>query len=102
MIAWGGWGMYQGVKGLYDLVDRRRTRLRVALPGTGEVVTLRKQHLEHSELTRDEKDWTLRLSYAPPTGGFTRNAYKMVDLRGSEALRVAGQLLPKINSSGGT
>jgi len=101
MIAGGGWGMYQGVKGLYDLVDNRRTRLRVALPGSGEIVTLRKRHLEHSELTRDDKDWTLRLSYAP-TGGMIKSAYKMVDLRGSDALRIAGQLLPKINSSGGT
>ena len=102
MIAGGGWGMYQGAKGLYDLVDGRRTRLRLALPGTGEVVTLRKKHLERSELTRDEKDWTLRLSYRPPSAGLIKGDYQMLDLHGAEALRVAGQLLPKINSAGGT
>src|SRR5205823_24196 len=84
MIAGGGWGMYQGAKGLYDLVDGRRTRLRIALPGSDQVVTLRKRNLEHSELTRDEKDWTLRLSYLPPEGGLIKNAYKTVDLHGAD------------------
>src|SRR6185295_4359482 len=101
VIAGGGWGMYQGAKGLYDLVNRRVTRLRVALPDTGEIVTLRKQHLEHTELTRDDKDWTLRLSYLPPDRGLIKSKYKMLDLKGSEALRVAGQVLPKVNVAGG-
>ena len=102
VIAGGGWGMYQGAKGLYDLVDKRRTRLRLALPDSGEIVTLRKQHLEHSELTRQEGDWALRLSYDPGAKFSVRGAYRMLEIRGSDALRVAGQLLPKINSSGGT
>ncbi|HEX7938731.1 MAG TPA: hypothetical protein VF483_07035 [Gemmatimonadaceae bacterium] len=102
MIAGGGWGMYQGAKGLYDMINNRRTRLRLALPGTGEVVTLRNKHLANSELTRDDKDWALRLAYLPPEGGLVSREYKTVDLRGADALRVAGQLLPKINSAGGT
>ena len=101
MIAGGGWGMYQGAKGLYDLINNRRTRLRLALPGSGEVVTLRNKHLANSELTRDENDWTLRLAYLPSENGIVSSAHKTIDLHGQDALRIAGQLLPKINSAGG-
>jgi hypothetical protein len=101
VIAGGGWGMYQGAKGLYDLINQRRTRLRVALPDTGEIVALRKRHLEHTELMRDDKEWTLRLSYVPPEMGLIKNKYRTLDLKGSEALRVAGQVLPKVNVAGG-
>ncbi len=102
LIAGGGWGMYQGVKGLYDIIDQRRTRLRLTLPETGELVTLRKYHINHSELTRMETDWRLRLSYLPPDTGLTKDSYKSIDVTGPDALRIAGQLLPKINSSGGS
>jgi hypothetical protein len=101
LIAGGGWGMWQGMKGLYDLVDKRRTRLRLALPDSGEVVTLRKEHLERSELTRDENEWNLRLSYLPTDAGIVKPKYTMLTVTGQQALRVAGQLLPKINAAGG-
>ncbi len=102
LIAGGSWGMWQGAKGLYDLIDDRRTRLRLTLPETGELVSLRKRHIAHSELMRTETDWRLRLSYLPPDGSLVKYSYKMIDVTGPDALRVAGQLLPKINSSGGS
>jgi hypothetical protein len=102
LIAGGGWGMWQGVKGLYDMVENRRTRLRLTLPETGELVSLRKRHVEHSELTRTETDWRLRLSYLPPDASLIKHSYKMVEVTGADALRIAGQLLPKINASGGS
>ena len=103
VIAGGGWGMWQGIKGVYNMIESRRPRLRIGLPDTGELVTLRKRHVEHSELMRDENDWVLRLSYEPASAGpAIKYKYKMLDIRGAEALRVAGQLLPKINSAGAT
>jgi hypothetical protein len=100
-IAGGGWGMWQGMKAVYDMIDKRRPRLRLSLPDTGEVVTLRKRHVQHSELVRDDKLWRLRLSYEPKqTGLLSKIPYQMTEITGSDALRVAGQLLPKINSAG--
>lgn len=102
LLAGGGWGMWQGMNALVKLVQKRRPRLRLSLPGEDKIVTLRKDHLEHSELSRDDAGWLLRLSYDPGEGLGFRTNYRMVDLRGADAMRVAGQLLPKINSKGAT
>ena len=101
IIAGGGWGMWQGFNALVSLVQKRRPRLRIGLPGEDKIVTLRKDHLDHTELSRDDNGWLLRLSYDPGDDkiGF-RTRYKMLDLRGNDALRVAGQVLPKINAKG--
>src|ERR671925_371516 len=42
VIAGGGWGLWQGLNGLYHFVQKKRPRLRLALPGQDRVVTLRK------------------------------------------------------------
>ncbi len=101
LIAGGGWGMWQGLNALVDLYQKRRPRLRLALPDGSGLVTLRKSHLEHSELTRDdEHGWILRLSYDPKTSISWSTNYKVTEIRGAAAMRVAGQLLPKINAAG--
>ena len=101
-IAGGGWGLWQGLNGLYNYYQKRRPRLRLALPDQDRLVTLRKQHLAHTGLTRAEDGgWALHLSYDP--GNTVRRgtrAYQMIELRGEQALRVAGQVLPKINDKG--
>jgi hypothetical protein len=102
VIAGGGWGLWQGLNGLYDFYQKKRPRLRLALPGEDRVVTLRKRHLEHTGLTKDGADgWKLHLSYDPGRG-FTRGtrSYQMLEITGDQALRVAGQVLPKINDKG--
>ena len=101
-IAGGGWGLWQGLNGLYNYYQKRRPRLRLALPDQDRLVTLRKQHLAHTGLTRAEDGgWALHLSYDPGSA-FHRGtrAYQMIELRGEQALRVAGQVLPKINDKG--
>jgi hypothetical protein len=103
VIAGGGWGLWQGLNGLYSYYQKKRPRLRLTLPNESRVVTLRKQHLAHTALTRDadEGGWVLNLSYDPGSG-FRRGtrAYQMVEVRGDQALRIAGQVLPKINEKG--
>jgi len=101
-IAGGGWGTYQGIQALWGYVQKRRPRLRLALPNDDGLVTLRKDHLNHSQLMRDDQGWLLRLSYEPRERGplAVRTRYRMTELRGPDAMRVAGQLLPKINAAG--
>jgi hypothetical protein len=101
IIAGGGWGMWQGASGLYNAYQRRRTRLKLRLPGSNDIVTIRKPHLDHTTLTRDSEGWMLNLSYDPRgRWGVGGRAYEMVELRGDSAIRVAGQVMPKINASG--
>src|SRR5688500_4680010 len=57
LIAGGGWGLWQGLNGLYDYYQKNRPRLRLALPGEDQVVTLRKRHLEHTGLTKSDEGW---------------------------------------------
>lgn len=102
IIAGGGWGAWQGLNALYDYYQKKRPRLRLALPGEDRFVTLRKRHLEHTGLTKDAADgWVLHLSYDPGKD-FARGtrSYQMLEIRGEQALRVAGQVLPKINEKG--
>ena len=102
VIAGGGWGLWQGMSGLYEWYQKKRPRLRLALPGDEHVVTLRKRHLEHTGLTKDASDgWVLHLSYEPgrDRARGTRS-YQMLEITGEQALRVAGQVLPKINAKG--
>lgn len=102
VIAGGGWGLWQGMNALHGVYEGRRTRLRLRLPGDDRVVTIRKKHLEHTTLTRDaENGWTLNLSYDPrDKWDLAGRDYEMMPIRGDIAVRIAGQVLPKINSSG--
>ena len=101
VIAGGGWGMWQGMSGLYNAYQNRRARLRLRLPGSSDLVTIRKKHLDHTTLTRDADGWMLNLSYDPrSTWDVSGRGYQMLALRGDDAIRVAGQVMPKINAQG--
>src|SRR5688500_18522308 len=102
IIAGGGWGLWQGMNALHGLYERSRTRVKLRLPGDDTLVTMRKQHLNHTTLHSDgEGGWLLNLSYDPrPTWSYGGTSYQMVEVRGDQALRIAGQVLPKINMKG--
>lgn len=99
VIAGGGWGSWQLINGLHSMYQKKRTRLKLVLPEDERLVVLRKSHLEHTGLVRDADDWVLSLSYDPGKkyGG---KPYRVREFRGETALRLAGQVLPKINASG--
>lgn len=99
IIAGGGWGMWQALNGVIQVYEKKRVRLKLALPGDGRLVVLRKNHLEHTGLLRDEGGWVLNLSYDPGARGEDRK-YEMRAFRGEEAVRLAGQVLPRINAKG--
>ena len=101
IIAGGGWGLWQGMSALHNAYQNRRTRLTLRLPGSTDVVTIRKQHLEHTTLTRDAEGWMLNLSYDPRgKWAVAGRAWQMLELRGEAAIRIAGQVMPKINAQG--
>jgi hypothetical protein len=102
IIAGGGWGLWQGMNALHGLYERSRTRVKLRLPGDDTLVTMRKQHLNHTTLHSDgEGGWLLNLSYDPrPSWSYGGTSYQMVEVRGDQALRIAGQVLPKINMKG--
>ena len=99
IIAGGGWGMWQALNGLHDFYQKKRPRVKLVLPEDERLVVLRKSHLEHTALLREGDDWVLSLSF--DRGAKVRGkSYEIRDYRGTEALRLAGQVLPKINASG--
>jgi hypothetical protein len=101
IIAGGGWGIWQGMNGLYRAMENRRRRVRLRLPDENKVVLIRKNHLDHTTLTREGDDWLLNLSFDPrgkwDLGG---KAFEVRSIRGEAAIKVAGQILPKINIAG--
>ena len=101
IVAGGGWGVWQGMNALHRIIQDRRTRLKLRLPGENRVVTIRKSHLDHTTLTRDDDGWLLNLSYDPrgkwDLGG---RQYEVQPIRGEPAIKIAGQILPKINVAG--
>lgn len=103
VIAGGGWGLWQGMNAMYRAMDDRRRRVRLRLPDENKVVMIRKKNLDHTTLTRDGDDWLLNLSYDPrgkwDLGG---KAFEVRAIRGEAAIKVAGQILPKINIAGAT
>jgi hypothetical protein len=102
IIAGGGWGMWQGMNALHSVYQKSRSRLTLRLPGQDRVVVMKKNHLEHTTLARDpDGGWNLNLSYDPrgkwDVGG---RKFEMMAITGEAAMRIAGQVLPKINDSG--
>lgn len=102
VIAGGGWGMWQGMNALHTAYQNRRTRLSLKLPSENRVVTLRKPHLDHTTLTHEaDGGWMLNLSYDPRgKWDLAGRNYEMLSIRGDAAIRIAGQVLPKINAAG--
>jgi hypothetical protein len=108
-IAGGGWGSWQLITQAYNVYQIRRVRVRLRVHGDERPVVIRKPELEKAALVQEDGAWGLRLSYKRKgPGGLDRSAvsFKMSDstynvvLKGNEALRAAGKLLPAVNEEG--
>jgi hypothetical protein len=108
-IAGGGWGSWQVISNVHGLYQARRVRVRMKVPGDEKPVAIRKKQLDKAALVRTDGEWGLLVSYgrARPTGlDRAAESFRMKDdsgdvtLRGEQALKAAGQLLPAINESG--
>jgi hypothetical protein len=100
VLAGGGWGVWQGLHGLHNAYQKRRSRVKLALPGEDRIVVLRKSHLDHTSLLKTDDGWALNLSIDAAKRPFRGEKFESREYRGDEALRVAGQVLPKINIAG--
>ena len=108
-IAGGGWGSWQIITNLHNLYQHRRVRVRMMVPGDEKPVIIRKKQLDKAALIRVDDQWGLRLTYnRTGPGGLDRDAasFQMKDntyaitLKGDQALRAAGKLLPAVNEEG--
>ena len=111
LIAGGSWGLWQAANSLHDLYQARRIRLRLKLPGLDEPAILRKRHLQGARLVNAPDVGTWQLHVAHERAGDSRVWWdtrrattsaprELTVLSGEEALRAAGQLLPKLNAAG--
>jgi hypothetical protein len=113
VIAGGGWGTWQIITNLHSVYQAQRVRVRLKIPDRSEPIAIRKKELEKAGIVRVEEDWALRLVMTKDRPrdwlGWDRGAktFQMqhppqaeVTLRGPEALRAAGKLLPAINAEG--
>ena len=115
-IAGGSWGLWQAANSLHDLYQARRVRLRLNLPGLDEPAIIRKRHLNEARLVSapDVGTWQLHVAHERMeesrfwSGTLRARASPSLDaapreltvLSGDDALRAAGQLLPKLNAAG--
>ena len=108
-IAGGGWGTWQIITTGHNLYQARRVRVRLKVPGDAKPVVIRKNELEKASLVRVDDTWGLTISYKRAgMEGLDRAAvsFRMKDsayevtLKGDEAFRAAGKLLPAVNEDG--
>jgi hypothetical protein len=102
IIAGGGWGLWQGANAVYNLYQTKRVRVKLRVPGSDDVVPIRKNQLEHTSIVKTEDDsWGLRISMRKPAAGPELGLEGRVLLyTGREALRAASKLLPAVNERG--
>ena len=106
IIAGGGWGLWNMANSFNSLYQSRRVRARLILPDEADVMRVRLRHLNRVALIGEGDGWALHVPFEEPKAGaggqglFTESGERSATLRGDDALRVASQLLPAINSSG--
>lgn len=114
----GGWMLFNVVNQIYRSYDQMRVRLRLRLSGDDTPRVLRKRHIRSAHVVPDEggASWALRVAYDPYArtpdasdwfrpvgrwGGRERGThFQILEVRGDEALRVAGLILPQVNAAG--
>jgi hypothetical protein len=106
IIAGGSWGLWNMANSVNSLYQSRRVRARLILPDEADVMRVRLRHLNRVALIGEGDRWALHVPFEEPKAGkggrglFTESGERSATLRGDDALRVASQLLPAINSSG--
>jgi hypothetical protein len=96
-VAGGGWGLWQGTNALMKAMRDRAIRTRVALPGFDRPTLIRGKDIKRIVLGADDEGMTIRLPYNADRGANPSE----VTVRGDDALRVAGSVLPAVNAKGG-
>jgi hypothetical protein len=112
VIAGGGWGTWQIITNLHNVYQTQRVRVRLKVPDADGAILIRKKELEKAAVVRVDDDWGLRLVLKERARDWTgwdrgarsfqmkRTAESELTLKGPDALRAAGKLLPAINEAG--
>ena len=95
-VAGGGWGLWQGTNALLKAARDRVVRTRVALPGHDRPTVIRGKDIKRIVLGADDDGMIIRVPYNAGLGH-----PEDVTVRGDDALRVAGSVLPAVNAKGG-
>jgi hypothetical protein len=96
-VLGGGWGLLQGTNALIKAARDRVIRTRVAVPGYDKATLIRGKDIKRIVIGADADGISLRLPYNVGNGQRTEAIVK-----GDEALRVAGNILPAVNVKGGS
>ena len=100
-IGGASWGLFQGANGLIRAARDRVIRTRVAVPGYDKPSIIRGKDLRRIVLGVDDDGLTLRLPYN--RNQLASDKYPLeITLRGDEAMRAAGTILPAVNVKGGS
>ena len=94
-VAGGGWGLFQGTNALIKAARDRVVRTRVAVPGVERPVIIRGKDVKRIVLGADDDGLLIRLPYE------IQGTRSEVVVRGDDAFRVAGNVLPAVNVKGG-
>ncbi len=92
ILSGGGWGLYQGAQGLFQLARKKRRLAIVTAPG-GERLTIRGEHAEKTRIILGD----------PRTGGWSLDLYHKdgrVLLEGEHARHATALIMPKVNVGG--
>lgn len=92
ILSGGGWGMYQGAQGLFQLARRKRRLAIVTAPG-GERLTVRGEHADKTRIILGD----------PTVGGWSLDLHHKdgrVLLEGEHARHATALIMPKVNAGG--
>jgi hypothetical protein len=92
VLSGGGWGLYQGFSGLYDLAKRKR-RLAIISAPNGQRLTVRGQDAAQSRIILGDprtEGWSLDLHHKEGR----------IRLEGDHARRATALIMPKVNVGG--
>ena len=93
ILSGGGWGIYQGISGLYEYVRKKR-RLAVITAPDGQRLIVRGEHADKTRIILGDVrrgGWALDLHYGKDG---------QVLLEGDHARRATALIMPKVNSGG--
>jgi len=95
----GGW---YGFHALFQKLRRQRTVARIR-DLEGNPIRVQQKHLLESRLypSADDGGWALRVAHSPGWGRGWNDPLEFMTLDGEPALRIAGQLMARVNRRGG-
>ena len=111
LVAGSSWALMNIANTLHNVLEARRIRVRLRVPGQPHALPLRRRELQGASLVADESasGWALRVPVASEdiagsiTSGMTGSSNPndaVLTLDGRAALDAAGQLLPHLNAAG--